>query len=165
MTSYEGNKIHVAVFGYRKGLRITKMKVEEGKVKPKDGTSISFKEDDVIPIWVRSGLGHTWAQGIAWREGTDKAISMDTNKDEFLPLLTRAEHANFIQKTTAEAKEKAKRVMSNWQFAALLIVLIAVAVMVALNLFGIHFSIDSGTAQTVTNSTVTPPSNTTVVIP
>lgn len=157
---YESSTIRVACFGYQKGLKIIQTKVDQNKAIIKDhGTyyTVSFNENDVIPIWVRVNLTHTWRQGIAWRVGTNQAIKMGSLNDDFLPLLTQQETAAFIQRTTAEQKARPKRMLSNLQFAILLLAIGAVAGIGIANLFGVHLSASTGTTiQQVINATVTP---------
>jgi hypothetical protein len=157
--SYEPKTIQVTVIGAQGGLKRIECKANQNYAILKDGTVISFKLKYVRPVWCPSLFNSKWKQGIMWRAGTLEAIDPDVT-DNFVPLLSQADTNQYIITQIANASGSNKKMIETWQFWALLIGIIGIAVLCALMLFGVHFN--ASTTTTVihninqTNPTATP---------
>lgn len=154
--SYEPKTIQVMAIGAQGGIKRIQAKAQQNYATLKDGTVISFKLKDVRPIWVPGLFFSKWKQGILWRAGTLEAIDPEA-KDNFVPLLSQEDTKQYIQVQMANAAGSSKKAIETWQFWVLLIGIIAIAVLSALSLFGVHLNATTTTVyQNVTALTPSP---------
>ncbi len=154
---FDPPQIYIFAIG-EAGTKIIKGRVREQKIyigKKKEEFSISYDRDAITRAYF--GFRKGWKTCIYWKIGTNEAINLRSNST-FIPPLTQTENREFINRTNMELKSKKIQMLSDTQFAILLIMIIASITISMLVLFGVQLNVGSTstTIQTITNATSTP---------
>jgi hypothetical protein len=160
---YDSPTIQVLVHGSQGGKKVITCKADQHTFVSPEGVDVHFELRDVGPIWCKRGLFWGWRQGVEWRAGTLNAMHRDPVYGDYLPPMSQGKIKQFVAREVANSLGKPKKAIETWQFWVLFAVLVVIAVMSALTVFGIHLS--ASQAHQVAQSLPTPSPSAIPVLP